>query len=129
VLNAQTIAQLSCRVVAGAANNQLADEAADGKRLAERNILYAPDFALNAGGLINVANELEGYNQERALSQAKQIYGVLKAIFARAKRDNIPTFHAANLVASDRMAAMRAVRQTYAGRIYQPTRRRNGAAG
>lgn len=125
VLNAKTIAQLRCRVVAGAANNQLADESEDGKRLAERGILYAPDFALNAGGLINVANELEGYNQERALTQAKQIYGVLKAIFARAKADKTPTFHAANVLASDRMAAMRAMRRTYTGHIYSPMRRRN----
>ena len=70
-LNEKTIPELQCTVVAGAANNQLREEKADGARLVERGILYTPDFVVNAGGLINVANELEGYNQERALNQAR----------------------------------------------------------
>jgi leucine dehydrogenase len=123
ILNAQTIPQLTCKVVAGAANNQLADERADGQRLADRNILYAPDFAINAGGLINVANELEGYNQERALTHAKQVYGVLQAIFAKARQEKMMTWEAANCLAAERMAALRAMRQTYTGHIYSPLRR------
>lgn len=65
-LNSETIPQLKAAIVAGCANNQLDDEAIHGQMLIDRNILYAPDYVINAGGLINVANELEGYNQERA---------------------------------------------------------------
>jgi leucine dehydrogenase len=70
-LNERTIPRLRCRIVAGGANNQLQDEHADALRLHERGILYAPDYVINAGGLINVAAELEGeYDRERAYSGA-----------------------------------------------------------
>ena len=116
ILNEHTISRLKCSIIAGAANNQLADEKIDGQRLAERNILYAPDFVINAGGLINVANELEGYNQERALSQAKRVYDVLRAVLERAKLNNIPTYRAANNLAMERVEALSRVRRTYTGR-------------
>ena len=113
-LNARTIPRLNCRVVAGAANNQLADEVEDGAALGAREILYAPDFVLNAGGLINVANELQGYVPERALGQAKRsIYEVLQAVFARARADRVATYAAANLLATQRIQAVRDVRRTY----------------
>lgn len=115
-LNEKTIERLKCAVVAGAANNQLGDEKTDGARLVERGVLYSPDFVINAGGLINVANELEGYNQERALDQAEGIYDILKAVFACAKSDNIPTYRAANNLAMERIEALTKVRRTYTGR-------------
>jgi leucine dehydrogenase len=116
ILNENTIPRLRCKLVAGAANNQLGDEKYDGMRLAEREILYAPDFVVNAGGLINVANELEGYNQERALGHAKRIYDVTRAVFERAKVDNIPTYRAANNLAMERIEALSRIRRTYTGK-------------
>lgn len=115
ILNEHTIPRLKCSIVAGAANNQLGDEKLDGMRLAERDILYAPDFVINAGGLINVANELEGYNQERALGQAKRIHDVLVAVFERAKSDNVPTYRAANNLAMARIESLSRIRRTYTG--------------
>lgn len=114
-LNELTIPRLQCRIIAGAANNQLADEKLDGHRLGARRMLYAPDFVINAGGLINVANELEGYNQERALGQATRIYDVLRAVFERAKSDNLPTYRAANNLAMERIDALNRIRRTYTG--------------
>ncbi len=113
VLNADSIGRLRCRVVAGAANNQLAEEQADGQRLKERGITYAPDFVINAGGLINVASELKGYNQERALAQAQNIYGTLAQVFAHAKANNLMSFAAANALAQNRLVALRQSRPIY----------------
>jgi leucine dehydrogenase len=115
IVNHNTIPRLKCSIIAGAANNQLGEEKGDGARLADRDILYAPDFVINAGGLINVANELEGYNQERALSQAEGIYDILRAVFERAKKNNVPTYRAANNVAMDRIEAIGRTRRTYTG--------------
>jgi leucine dehydrogenase len=115
ILNENTIPRLKCSVVAGAANNQLADEKLDGAKLGDRGILYAPDYVINAGGLINVANELEGYNQERALGQARRIYDVLKAVFANASMDHLPTYKAADMLAQQRIDAMSRIRRTYTG--------------
>ncbi len=115
VLNAETIPRLGCAIVAGAANNQLADENGDGARLTDRDIVYAPDFVINAGGLINVANELEGYNQQRALAQAEGIYDTLKAVFAKARANKVPTYLAANDLAMERIESIGRIRRTYVG--------------
>lgn len=116
ILNAQTIDRLRCRVIAGAANNQLGDEQADGQRLRARGITYAPDFVINAGGLINVASELEGYNQDRALGQAQNIYGTLQRVFAHARTNDMMSFAAANALAQQRLASLRNRRPIYAAR-------------
>ncbi len=115
-LNADTIPRLKCSVVAGAANNQLGVEKEDGARLVERDILYAPDFVINAGGLINVANELEGYNRERALNQADGIRDIMLRVFERAASDGVPTWRAANNLAIDRIEALGKVRRTWTAR-------------
>jgi leucine dehydrogenase len=114
-INEHTIPRLRCKIIAGAANNQLAREKEDGMRLVERGILYAPDFVINAGGLINVANELEGYNQERALKQAGEVYNILHRVFDRAKQDNLPTWRAANNLAMDRIESIGRIRRTWTG--------------
>jgi leucine dehydrogenase len=114
-LNEKTIPELQCSVVAGAANNQLREEAADGARLVERDILYTPDFVVNAGGLINVANELEGYNQERALNQARGVYDILKRVFQLAADESIPTYEAANRLAMERIESLGRIRRTFTG--------------
>ena len=123
-INESTIPDLKCKIVAGAANNQLRNEEVDGARLAAKGILYAPDFVINAGGLINVANELEGYNQERALKQAEGVYDILQAVFKRANDRKIPTFKAANQVAMDRIDRLGQVRRTYTGAQLRKTRAR-----
>ncbi|MEL6195809.1 MAG: Glu/Leu/Phe/Val dehydrogenase dimerization domain-containing protein [Myxococcota bacterium] len=115
IVNADTIPRLTCSVIAGAANNQLNDEKADATALLERGIFYAPDFVVNAGGLINVSNELGGYNQERALKQADGIYDICRDIFRRAKDRNVPVHDAANDLAMERINSLHAMRRTYTG--------------
>jgi leucine dehydrogenase len=108
-LNPETIPRLRCSVVAGGANNQLADEDRDGRALSERGILYAPDFVINAGGLINVYNELNGYNRDRALLMARHIYDNVMRIFEVARQQSVPTHLAASHVAEKRIARMKAL--------------------
>ncbi len=107
VLNDETIPELSCRVVAGAANNQLAAPS-HGTQLADADILYAPDFVINAGGLIQVSDELHpgGYSPERAMLRAGQIGERLREIFAYARDHGNPTAEAADAVAERRMNAV-----------------------
>jgi leucine dehydrogenase len=114
-VNEETIPRLKCSIIAGAANNQLGDENTDGPRLVERDILYAPDYVINAGGLINVSNELEGYNQQRALAQAEGIYDNILVVFEKAAANRIPTYLAANDVAMERIEAVGRLRRTYVG--------------
>jgi leucine dehydrogenase len=113
VLNDQTIPKLRCKVVAGGANNQLADEERHGQALQDRGILYTPDFVLNAGGLINVYSELTGYNRETALRMARALYQSTTAIFERSLAQGIPTSAAAHRVAEDRIASIKAMRPRY----------------
>jgi leucine dehydrogenase len=102
VINDDTIGQLRCHVVAGSANNQLRRDD-HGKALAELGILYAPDFVVNAGGLINVADELQGYTPERARTSVQTIYRTLREIFTIAREDNVSTAEAANHYAESRL--------------------------
>jgi leucine dehydrogenase len=107
VLNQQTIPRLKCSIVAGAANNQLDDEDRDGQALAARNILYAPDFVINAGGLINVYNELTGnYNRDRALRMTRTIYLNMMRVFEIADEEGVSTAVAADRVAEERIATI-----------------------
>jgi len=106
-LNTDTINRLKCSIIAGSANNQLADEALHSKMISEKGMLYAPDFLINAGGLINVYSELIGYNQQQALDQAKHIYNTTLEIFKKAKAEHITTVAAANKIAEERIASAR----------------------
>ncbi|MDO9184934.1 MAG: Glu/Leu/Phe/Val dehydrogenase dimerization domain-containing protein [Bacteroidia bacterium] len=103
-VNTDTLNRLKCSIICGSANNQLADENVHGKMVIEKGILYAPDFVVNAGGIINVYYELEGYNRERALAHAEKIYQTTLNIFKVAKEQNIPTYMAANRLAEKRIA-------------------------
>ncbi|HEV8538014.1 MAG TPA: Glu/Leu/Phe/Val dehydrogenase [Bacteroidota bacterium] len=116
ILNDQTIPRLKVKIVAGGANNQLADEQKHGQMLIKRGILYAPDYAINAGGLISVANELEGYPHERALKQAEGIYDTIRRIFEIAKKEEIPTYEASNRLAEERILRLGHIRTMYAGK-------------
>ena len=88
----------------------LADETIHGKIVMEKGILYAPDFVVNAGGLINVYSEVAKYGREAALAQAENIYNTTAGIYAMSKKDNIPTYMAANRTAEARIAAMAHIR-------------------
>lgn len=112
-VNQTSIAKMSCQIIAGAANNQLANENEDSILLQDRNILYAPDFLINAGGLINVYTELEGYNKEIAMSTTENIYNATLAIFKTAKTKNISTQEAAKYLAEKRIADIAKVSSTY----------------
>jgi len=105
VLDDRTIPQLQCRIVAGAANNQLAQDR-HGELLADAGILYAPDFVINAGGLIQVGDELDpgGHSAERVAARVNQIDERLEDIFAVAERDRVSTVVAAARVAEARIA-------------------------
>jgi leucine dehydrogenase len=103
VINDETIPLLKAKVVAGSANNQLKDTV-HGDRLHEMGIVYAPDYVINAGGVINVADELAGYNRERALKRVEGIYDTIGKIFEISKRDSIPTYVAADRLAEERIA-------------------------
>lgn len=102
VINEETIPRLKCRVVAGLANNQLA-EPEHAVALAERDILYAPDFVFNSGALIAVTEEIAGFSIERAMRRAESIYVVLKRVFRLAHEREISTAEAANVLAEERI--------------------------
>jgi leucine dehydrogenase len=102
VVNSETIGRLKCKVIAGAANNQLAAES-DGETLVKKGILYAPDFAINAGGLINIFHEREGYNKDKAYAHVAKIYDTIKKILQISTSDRVPTSRVANRLAEERV--------------------------
>ncbi len=102
-LNTENINRLKCSVISGAANNQLADENIHGPMLAQKGILYAPDFLINAGGLINVYSELNGYDRKVALQHTENIYSTTLEIFKKASEENITTLAAAKKIAEERI--------------------------
>lgn len=105
VLNRDTISRLKAAAVAGSANNQLADEGC-GALLAARGVLYAPDYVINAGGLINVHHEISGdFQRARAFADVARIEATLEEVFARADRDGVPPHLAADAMARERLAA------------------------
>ncbi|MGH7717695.1 MAG: Leu/Phe/Val dehydrogenase [Gemmatimonadaceae bacterium] len=111
IINDDTIDQLRVEIVAGGANNQLLDER-HGDMLEERNILYAPDYVANAGGVINVYGELHGWDNARSLRKAAEIYDTLLGVFEIAKADGIPTYVAADRLAERRLQAVRSLVRT-----------------
>ncbi|MCO4764331.1 MAG: Glu/Leu/Phe/Val dehydrogenase [Myxococcales bacterium] len=114
-LNPGTIGRLKASVVAGSANNQLALEDRDGAALAERDILYSPDYVINAGGLINVANELEGYNDVRARQQVKGIHDIILDIFKLARSEGRLPYKAANTLALRRIEGIGRIKNHWCG--------------
>ncbi|HZG71540.1 MAG TPA: branched-chain amino acid dehydrogenase [Chondromyces sp.] len=112
IINSTTIPQLKVKVVAGSANNQLKDPK-HGDMLQELGIIYAPDYVINAGGVINVADELYGYNRDRAMKKVEQIYSNIEKVISISKRDNIPTYLAADRMAEERIEKMRNSRSQF----------------
>ncbi len=115
IINDDTINRLKVEIVAGGANNQLENEKIHGPKLIDKGILYAPDYVINAGGLINVANELEGYRQDRALKQAEGIYEIISRILQISKEENIPTYAASNKMAEERLYHVGRISNIYTG--------------
>jgi leucine dehydrogenase len=113
VLDRATVPQLRCRAIAGAANNQLVDAATD-EALADRGIVYAPDFVANAGGIINIAEEFTGYDRERALARTNTIEDTMARVFALARELGVPPGRAAEAMARRRIA------EEGAGRRWRP---------
>lgn len=113
VINDETLEQLKFKIVAGAANNQLGDTVKHGLALFKKGIIYAPDYVINAGGLINVANELRGYNREKALVEVKNIYNIVEMILNLSKKENIPTSVASNQLAEHRIAQIAGIKKTW----------------
>jgi leucine dehydrogenase len=104
-VNNDTIGRLKCSVIAGAANNQLADENVHGHMLKDKGILYAPDFLINAAGVINCYREVHSLTEEATKVLIENIYPRTLEIFRKAKNENIPTQEAAIKLAMERIEA------------------------
>lgn len=111
-INDETIPVLKAKVIAGAANNQL-KESRHGDLIHEKGIVYAPDYVINAGGVINVADELYGYNKDRALKKVEGIYNNIERVISISKRDGISTHLAADRLAEERIERMRQSRSQF----------------
>lgn len=105
-INDDTLKLLKCSIICGAANNQLADETIHGIEVMKKGILYAPDYLVNAGGIINCYWEIIGYSQEAALSQSELIYNTMEKCLIKSDAEKIPTYLAANKMAEERIAAI-----------------------
>ena len=105
-INDETLSRLKCSIISGAANNQLAIEQKHGLEVMNRGIIYAPDYTINAGGVINCFSEVEGLSSEWAHTKAGEIYTTILNIIHRSKEANIPTYQIANKMAEERIAAV-----------------------
>jgi len=114
VVDDDMASSLRARIICGGANNQLAHPGVD-KLLTDHGILYAPDYVVNAGGVIQVADELEGFNFERARAKAEQIFGTTKRILALAGQDGVPPAAAADRLAERRMSEVGRLRGIWLG--------------
>jgi valine dehydrogenase (NAD+) len=109
-LSDETVPVLQAQVVCGAANNQL-DHPGIEKLLEERGVLYAPDYVVNSGGLIQVADEIEGYSEPRARAKAAEIFDTTQRIFSLAEAEGVPPSVAADTLAERRMEQIGALRR------------------
>jgi leucine dehydrogenase len=112
-INDDTLNKLKCTIICGAANNQLKDEKIHGVEVLNKGILYAPDYLVNAGGIINCYWEIVGYNRQAALSQAEGIYETALKIFRKSSEEKIPTYLAANQLAEARIASIGKIKLSY----------------
>jgi valine dehydrogenase (NAD+) len=110
----EVVEALSATIICGAANNQLAHPGIE-KQLADRGILYAPDYCVNSGGVIQVADELEGFSFERAQQRASGIFETTRTVFENAASDGVPPAIAADRLAERRMREVGRLRGLYLG--------------
>jgi leucine dehydrogenase len=109
-VNEETLDRLKCSIIAGAANNQLKNEAIQGEQMLSRGIIYAPDYAINAGGVINCYSEVKGLPAEWALNHADEIYNTIYNIVDRSVTEGTPTYKIANKMAEERIAHIGSVK-------------------
>lgn len=114
VINDETLPRLKCRIVAGAANNQLS-EPRHGDALFERGVIYAPDYVINGGGVMNVAEEFTGggYSQERSYARVATIYDKVARVLQMSRDESIPTYRAADRMAEERIARIGRLAKIY----------------
>ena len=105
-VNDDTLSRLKCSIIAGAANNQLKKESVHGQAVMDKGIIYAPDYALNAGGVINCYAEVEGLPADWALNKADDIYTTIHDIVKRSQSEGVPTYQIANKMAEERIASI-----------------------
>jgi leucine dehydrogenase len=105
-VNDDTLKKLKCSIIAGAANNQLRNEAVHGEVVKDKGIMYVPDFMINAGGVINCYAEVKSFTAEWAMTKAEEIYNRTISIINRSKESNIPTYKIANTMAEERINAI-----------------------
>jgi len=116
VINPDTIPRITGRVIAGGANNQLLTEA-DGEELHRRGVLYAPDYLINAGGIINVSAEIGAlYNADRAREKTERIYEIMSRVAQVSQKEEISTAKAADRIAEQRLASVRAIKPIFRSR-------------
>lgn len=112
-VNDKSLERLKCSIIAGSANNQLANEQVHSQKLIDKGILYIPDFVINAGGLINVYTELHGYNEGRALANTEKIYQTILDILKMAKDNDLTPNEASMLLAEKRIDEIAKLKATY----------------
>jgi len=112
-INDDTLSRLKCSIIAGSANNQLANEKIHGQAVLEKGIVYAPDFAINAGGVINVYSEITDNSAAWALNKAEGIYDTIYQIVKRSADENTPAYAIANKIAEERIEAVGKVKLSY----------------
>lgn len=115
-VNDKTIDRLKCKIVAGAANNQLAEDR-HGSILKEKGILYAPDYLINAGGLMNVSIEFEGWSDDKASRMVDTIFDTTLEIFRISDEQNIPVQKATDFLAESRIESIQKIKNTYLGNV------------
>jgi len=106
-LNDDTLSRLKCSIIAGAANNQLKDEGKHGDLIMKKGLIYAPDYAINAGGVINCFSEVKGLSSEWARDKAEKIYDTILNIIKKSKLENIASYKIAGQLAEERIATMK----------------------
>jgi leucine dehydrogenase len=105
-LNDETLAKLQCDIIAGAANNQLANEQVHGEVVMQKGFIYAPDFAINAGGVINCYSEVKGLSHEWAMQKAEEIYQTIHGIVTRSRNEQTAAYKIANKMAEERIVSI-----------------------
>jgi len=112
-VNNSTIAKMKFAIIAGSANNQLADEQLHGQQLLEKGILFAPDYLINAGGLISCYSELTGFGKKRTVQLTENIYDATREVIRLSKKDNISTIKAANRIAEKRIIDIKKIKSSF----------------
>ncbi|MCX2480121.1 Glu/Leu/Phe/Val dehydrogenase [Pedobacter sp. MC2016-15] len=112
-VNDRTIPRMKFAIIAGSANNQLADEQVHGQLLLEKNILFAPDYLINAGGLINCYSELTGFGKKRTMQLTENIYDATRNVIKMSKADKIPTILAANRIVEKRISDIKKIKSSF----------------